>query len=146
MLGCQGSLSLSLQHRGYQVTDGNAFPISPFSQDLIEMGVQIDTFEDLLGHTFPTPIGVIDVMGYHLREIKTKGVYGQVSKVYEELEEYEESMEQGNRIMAVLELSDAYGALEALALHHGFNMDDLRKMSSATKRAFTDGTRGPKNE
>lgn len=85
-------------------------------------------------------------MGYHLREIKTKGIYGQVSKVYEELDEYEESLEQGNRIMAILELSDVYGALEALVIHHGFNMQDIVRMSCATKRAFQDGTREPKNE
>lgn len=85
-------------------------------------------------------------MGYHLREIKTKGVYGDVSKVYEELEEFEESLEQGCKIMALLELSDAYGALEAVAVKMGFNMEDLRKMSCATKRAFQDGTRESKNE
>ena len=80
-------------------------------------------------------------MGYHLREIKTKGVYGEPSKIREELEELEESLEQGNRILALCELADLYGAVEAVAKKLGASMDDLSKMSAATKRAFTDGSR-----
>lgn len=83
--------------------------------------------------------------GYHLRPI-TRGVYGESSKVVEELDEYEESLEQGNKIMAMVELSDAYGALEALAGKHNLTMNDLAKMSAATKRAFQSGARRSKDE
>jgi hypothetical protein len=79
-------------------------------------------------------------MGYHVRDIK-KGEYGEISKVEEEIDEFKEAMEQGNKIMAVLELSDIYGALEHLASKHGYSMKDLKIMSDATKRAFMDGTR-----
>lgn len=82
-------------------------------------------------------------MGYHLREITTKGLYGRTSKIREELEELEESLEQENKILALVELSDLYGALEGVAESLGTNMTELRVMSDATKRAFRDGTRGP---
>jgi len=83
-------------------------------------------------------------MGYHLREITPQGVYGQSSKILEEVDEFEEALEQGNRIMALVELADIYGALEGVAEYHGTNMAELAKMSDATRRAFLDGTRSPK--
>lgn len=83
-------------------------------------------------------------MGYHLREIPTKGTYGTPSKVREELEELEEALEQDNRLLALCELADLYGALEAVAETQGASMEDLRKMSDATKRAFRDGSRTSK--
>lgn len=95
-------------------------------------------------HTYTKLVYLETMAGYHLREIKTRGIYGEPSKIREELEEYEEAMEQGNRIMALVELADLYGALEAVVIHMGFNMQDLRRMSSATKRAFQDGSRSPK--
>ena len=79
-------------------------------------------------------------MGYHQREIK-KGVLGQASKVREELDEFEDALDQGIRIMALVELSDIYGALEALADAQGTSMEELRKMAEVTARAFQDGTR-----
>ncbi len=78
--------------------------------------------------------------GYHVRKIR-KGVLGEISKVREELEEYEDAIEQGIHIMADCELADLYGALEAVADCRGYTMDDLAAMSDATKRAFKDGTR-----
>lgn len=78
--------------------------------------------------------------GYHVRKIK-KGVLGFPSKVREELEEYEDAVEQGIVIMADCELADMYGALEALAANCKRSMEDLRLMSDATKRAFKDGSR-----
>lgn len=83
-------------------------------------------------------------MGYHLRPIETEGVYGQTSKIREELEELEEAMEQDNRILALCELADLYGALEAVAEAIGTNMLELSQMAAATRRAFQDGSRTPK--
>lgn len=78
--------------------------------------------------------------GYHEREIK-KGVLGESSKLREELEEYEDAMEQGIVIMAACELADIFGALESLAAKHDLDMGDLKAMSDATRRAFKDGSR-----
>ena len=79
-------------------------------------------------------------MGYHKAEIK-KGKYGTMSKLIEEIEEYEDAINQNNIIMAQIELSDIYGALEKMAEKHGRTMKDLQIMSDATKSAFKDGTR-----
>jgi hypothetical protein len=83
-------------------------------------------------------------MGYHIREIETQGVYGQSSKIREELEEFEEALEQGNYILALVELADLYGALEGVAEAHNVSMGELAIMSAATRRAFEDGTRTAK--
>lgn len=79
-------------------------------------------------------------MGYHLKKIK-KGKLGKISKVVEEINEYKDAMDQKCEIMAILELSDIYGALEAVAETHGLTMKDLKKMSQLTKRAFKTGSR-----
>ena len=79
-------------------------------------------------------------MGYHERNI-TKGILGEVSKILEELEEYEDACEQGNRILQLIELSDVYGALESLTNKHCLTMEDLKIMSDRTKSAFIDGSR-----
>lgn len=84
-------------------------------------------------------------MGYHLREIPTKGVYGEPSKIREELEELEEALEQKNRILAICEICDLYGALKAVAEKLGITMDEAREMSAATERAFRDGSRVSKS-
>lgn len=79
-------------------------------------------------------------MGYHIKKI-TKGEYGQVSKIREELEELEDALEQDNKILALVELSDLYGAIKAVAHNTGVTMDDVKKMSEATESAFKDGSR-----
>lgn len=79
-------------------------------------------------------------MGYHTREIP-RGVLGEPSKIREEVEELEDALAQGNRILAACELSDIYGALEAVAHKQGWSMNDLRVMANATGRAFQDGSR-----
>ena len=84
-------------------------------------------------------------MAYHLKDIR-KGILGRSSKIREELEELEDAEDQGVTIMAHVELSDVYGALEACAGAYGLSMDDLKKMSDVTKRAFASGhrTAGPR--
>lgn len=83
-------------------------------------------------------------MSYHLRKIQTEGVFGHPSKIREELEELEEAMEQDNRILAMCELADLYGALEGVAHSLGTNMDQVARMAAGTKRAFLSGERRPK--
>lgn len=80
-------------------------------------------------------------MGYHLRPIIIQGVLGETSKIKEELDELEEALEQDNKILALVEIADLYGALEAVAEKLGVTMDDVKKMSAATKRSFQSGER-----
>jgi hypothetical protein len=82
------------------------------------------------------------VPGYHVREIP-RGNFGHPSKIKEETEEFFDALEQGSSIMALIELSDLYGAIRGyLEQHHpGMTMDDLRLMSDITKRAFLNGHR-----
>lgn len=81
-------------------------------------------------------------MGYHLKEIQ-KGVYGEVSKIEEELRELEDALVQKNRVMALVELSDMVGAIKGFLSNHfpDFTILDLIRMADATGRAFKDGTR-----
>lgn len=84
-------------------------------------------------------------MGYHLTEI-TRGEYGEISKLEEELAELKDSVKQGNRIMELIELSDLIGAISGYLekYHTGFFIEDLIIMAKATDRAFKDGTRQSK--
>lgn len=81
-------------------------------------------------------------MGYHVREIP-RGEFGEISKIQEEWEEFIDSIGQGNHLMALMELSDLFGAIEAwLSQYHpSITIRDLLKMTDATRRAFLDGTR-----
>lgn len=80
-------------------------------------------------------------MGYHVRTIK-KGELGKPSKIIEEVEELEDALEQGNKVLALCELADIYGALEAVVeTVGGVTMADIIKMAEATKSAFLDGSR-----
>lgn len=85
-------------------------------------------------------------MGYHIAEIK-RGKFGDLSKLQEELDELKDCEDQQNKIMALVELSDLYGAIKGYLAKHipSMTMEDLRIMSEATERAFKDGTRIPRN-
>lgn len=78
--------------------------------------------------------------GYHLREIP-RGVLGETSKIREELEELEDAEAQGVRLMAMVEMADLYGALQARAAKYGVTMQDLSAMNAVTERAFQNGRR-----
>jgi chorismate mutase len=80
--------------------------------------------------------------GYHVRDI-TRGEHGQPSKIREELEEFLDSVEQENKIMALMELSDVYLSIRNYLNenHPGFTMNDLKIMADVTERVFRDGYR-----
>lgn len=80
--------------------------------------------------------------GYHLRSIP-KGEFGEPSKIAEETEEFLEALEQGNELMALIELSDLLGAVQGyLERHHpSITINSLLKLSEATQRAFKNGHR-----
>lgn len=97
---------------------------------------------DMVAETIETTTGRPANPGYHLRAI-AKGKLGEASKIVEEAAEFEEALEQGVDLMAILELADMMGAVEAyLAKHHpSLSLDDLMRMKDATKRAFANGRR-----
>lgn len=100
--------------------------------------------------------------GYHLKEIP-KGEFGEFSKVLEENFEYEDAMNQGCFLMALLELSDLYGAVVELERVGKISEDelndmvieiekkvkaikkidiyDIKRMNYITQRAFKNGHR-----
>ncbi len=80
--------------------------------------------------------------GYHNRIIQ-KGVYGEISKIREELEELEDAAAQGNKIMELCELADMWGAMRKyLQIHFpGIKMNHLHRMAKATRSAFQQGRR-----
>lgn len=84
-------------------------------------------------------------MGYHIANIPC-GIYGDISKIEEELSELKDAINQGNRIMQLIELSDLLGAISGYLEknHPSYSINDIIIMSQATDRAFKDGTRQPK--
>lgn len=84
-------------------------------------------------------------MGYHLREIPI-GVFGEISKISEEIAELEDAVAQNSRIMELNELSDIIGAVEGYLnnYHSDYTLNDLIIMKDITKRAFLTGSRTSK--
>jgi hypothetical protein len=83
--------------------------------------------------------------GYHIAKI-TRGVYGEDSKIYEEVDEFADALDQNVSIMALVELADVIGAIKGwLAKHHpSITINDLVAMAAVTDRAFQTGARKPK--
>lgn len=71
---------------------------------------------------------------WHNRPIK-KGVYGEFSKVEEEVDEARDALEQNNHLMYLIELSDVIGAIEKIAENHGLTLDDLIRFSKKVKES-----------
>lgn len=81
--------------------------------------------------------------GYHVAEIP-RGEYGKISKIIEEAAELKDAMEQGQKLMCLIELSDILGAIEGYLekeYEGKVTVTDLFNMSNATKRAFESGGR-----
>lgn len=87
--------------------------------------------------------GITNTAGYHLEEIP-RGTYGEISKILEEAAELKDAMEQANKVMVIIELSDLVGAIDGyMEKYYGdkLTIDNLITMAFATKRAFTSGHR-----
>ncbi|TLX17297.1 hypothetical protein FFR93_04615 [Rhizobium sp. MHM7A] len=71
----------------------------------------------------------VEQPGYHLREIP-KGVFGEASKILEEAAEFGEALEQGSKLMALIELSDMRGAIDGYIQNHhpGFTLSDMERL------------------
>lgn len=78
--------------------------------------------------------------GYHRRVIP-KGQLGNASKITEEYEEFIDACDQGNKVMALIELSDLLGAIDAYVRNWNMDISDLLEMTEATQRAFRTGRR-----
>lgn len=80
--------------------------------------------------------------GYHLARIE-RGVFGEPSKIREELCEFEDALHQGVMVMAIVELADLVGAIGGwLAKHHpSLTVHDLMDMAEINKRVFENGYR-----
>jgi hypothetical protein len=63
-------------------------------------------------------------MKFHRRDI-SKGTYGELSKIKEELEEAFDAQEQGQTLMLLIELSDIIGAVEGVSKKYGFSIEQL---------------------
>lgn len=60
---------------------------------------------------------------WHQTEI-SKGVFGELSKVAEELAELADTIEQGQPVMTLIELSDIVGAVDGVLARHGSSVED----------------------
>jgi hypothetical protein len=78
---------------------------------------------------------------YHTRHIP-KGVYGELSKVFEECDELKDADEQGNPILVLNELADIVGAIDGFVeKYHGMGIEDVIKMMRLNQKAFESGHR-----
>lgn len=80
--------------------------------------------------------------GYHINNIE-KGIIGELSKIYEEVDEVMDADKQQCKLMVLIELSDLIGAVESyLEKHHpSITINDLISMKDITKRVFKEGYR-----
>lgn len=74
--------------------------------------------------------------GYHLRPIPIRGVYGERSKIIEEMLECEEAHSQGCGIMLMLELSDLVGAIRGYLRAHACHLSDLVRYKGVYKEQW----------
>ena len=80
-------------------------------------------------------------MGYHKTHIP-KGTLGQFSKIEEEFLELKDGIEQGDKILQLVELTDLIGAIDSYSFYQfGFSLEDLIKFTRKTQSAFKDGSR-----
>lgn len=81
-------------------------------------------------------------MGYHKREI-AKGVYGELSKLEEEIEELKDAIEQDCYILQLNELADIWLAFLGFVRkkYPKISINDIAHMAQLTESAFNDGTR-----
>lgn len=84
-------------------------------------------------------------MGYHLKEIE-RGIYGEISKIREEMDELMDAVEQQSKVLILVELCDYYGALKEYCKNNDIEMksiyslfegnlfDTCRKLNKLTKQ------------
>ncbi len=78
--------------------------------------------------------------GYHVTQIKKSGILSPY-KLVEETIEFVDALASGNKIMALVELSDLYGMVKLMANQLDATIEDIAIMSNTTTNAFSDNTR-----
>ena len=63
-------------------------------------------------------------MKFH-KAIIQKGIYGELSKIKEELDEAFDAESQNQDLMLLIELSDIIGAVEGVSKKYGFTLEQL---------------------
>ncbi|MFZ3591609.1 hypothetical protein ACOI1C_20885 [Bacillus sp. DJP31] len=72
-----------------------------------------------------------------------KGVYGELSKIREELYEAMDAEKQRDKVMLLVELSDIVGAIEGYTQkHYNLTVDDLLKFSRTRSRVIANELQG----
>lgn len=80
-------------------------------------------------------------MGYHVTNIE-KGKYGEISKIREEYQEFEDAVFQNNPVLELCELCDLIGAIEGYTKNkYNISLGALIKMKVSTQNAFESGDR-----
>lgn len=99
---------------------------------------ELCTPRELMGGVEPEPTQDVfgTVTNAHTCVIR-KGELGQLSKIQEELDEASDALEQGNKILFLVELADIYGALAAVAARSGITMEDLKIQADSKSKTFT---------
>ena len=124
------------ERRGRCLSHGNGMPCCTCTRFLTanDLAVSVDA-----------AASADEPIGYHLVE-PPRGVFGEVSKIEEELAEFKDALTQRCSLMALLELADLIGAIEGWLdrYHPSIALSDLLAMASITKRAFRAGHRVPK--
>ncbi|MNT79212.1 hypothetical protein D3C72_2185240 [compost metagenome] len=64
-------------------------------------------------------------MSYFHKVVIEKGVYGELSKIREELDEAYDALHQGQELMMLIELSDIIGAVKGVAERYGMTLEQL---------------------
>lgn len=64
----------------------------------------------------------------------TRGVYGEFSKIQEELEEAIDAAERGQTLLLRIELANLIGAVKGVADKYGFNFYELAQFSELVSR------------
>lgn len=72
---------------------------------------------------------------WHVKSI-TKGTYGELSKIREELEEAYDAKEQDQPLMLLFELADIIGATGGVAAKYGLSLDDLVKFAKLRSKVL----------
>lgn len=65
-----------------------------------------------------------DIIKFHKNEI-SKGIYGELSKIQEELDEAYDALAQNQELMLLIELADIIGAVEGVSKKYGFSIEQL---------------------
>lgn len=113
--------------------EGEKRPLAFPAKDLDDAGLPEKIFEPL--------VESLSISPYHTVHIP-KGVYGEHTKILEEVLEFQDALKQDNPILVLCELADLVGAIGGyVEKHHNITLEDIIKMTKLNRKAFEDGHR-----